>query len=187
MDAAPPSYALSTGLPTYAEAHAGPSIPSISIGTGGNSSLDEYTYRSGPLTLNMGPKRYGLARPSYGWNDVIEGFVHVKKNTRGVQSIIIRVEGEIGTGVSERGFLVQQSKTTILTLSETLFEASEDTKFPQEGAQYPFSFPLPTYVTGGREALPPSSALTHAGMAGNVTYYVWVEMIRKGKLRSNER
>ena len=188
MDVAPPSYALSTALPSYTEAAAGPSYsispPSSSQQT---TAHEEYVYKSGGLSLNLGPKRCGLVQASYGWNDTVEGTVTIKKNTKGVQSVTVHIEGEITTGVSERGFLVEQTKKKILHMSQILFQVSPGEEFPAGGAQYRFSFPLPTYVTGGREHLPPTCSLTHAGMAGNVTYSVRVEMLRKGKLRANER
>lgn len=184
MDLAPPSYAPSLAPPNYSVA-AGPSNTPVDPA---QRSPAEYVYKTSHLTLNLGPRRFGLIRPSYGWNDLVEGFVQVKKNTSSAQSIVVRVEGEITTGTSERGFLVEHDKKTILRMSKTLFESTpEQPSVPQEGVQYRFSFPLPSYITGGSDALPATSSLWYSGMAANITYYVWVEMIRKGRLRSNER
>jgi len=188
MDA-PPSY-VDSGLPPYSDPSGTPSsrIADGSV-TSVSSPLGDYHYTNGHLTLNLGQRHSGLIRPTYGWNGLVEGYVQVKKNTKGVQSITITIEGDLVIGVSERGFLVDQARTVILRMSHILFQSpsSEGSCPGPSGLRLAFSCPIPSYITGNTLPLPPSIAVLHYGMSGHITYSVKVEMIRKGRLRQNER
>ncbi|KAF8525992.1 hypothetical protein BU17DRAFT_83496 [Hysterangium stoloniferum] len=188
MDA-PPSY-VDSGLPQYSDPSGTPS-PRISDSsvTSVPTPRSDYHYTNGRLTLNLGRRHPGLTRPTYGWNGLVEGYVQVKKNTKSVQSITVTIEGDMITGVSERGFLVDQTRTVILRMSHTLFQSpsSEGSCSGPSGLQISFSCPIPSYMTGGTLPLPPSIAVLYCGMSGHVIYSVKVEMIRKGRLKQNER
>jgi hypothetical protein len=191
---APPSYVAPSSLPVYT-ADAQPNERTICTAGANTHALpsvigdpsQEYQYKNGRLKLNLGPKTPGLFRPAYGWNGTVDGYVQVKKSTKNVRSIIASVEGHVTTGLSERGFLTEQTKTTVLRVSQTLFDASTGDVHPVGGARYAFSFPLPSYIAGGTQPLPPTFAALHPGLGADVTYFVRVEMLRKGMLRQNER
>lgn len=186
LEAPPPSYEFASELPSYTlEANNPPS----SIELPRTQFEHEYRYKGDNLTLCLGSKRLGVFRPTYGWNDEISGYVFVRSNIKKVKSIILHIEGTLVAGISEGGFLVDQKRTTVLKASQTLVQASEGSEDVTciKGTQYSFTFPLPSYVTGGSEFLPATSSVIHAGMTVNVTYAVKVEMIRNGKLRANER
>ena len=188
MEAAPPSY-TDAGLPDYSQ-NAQPNEHSIVINASQSTSqpaLEEYQYKNGRLVLNLGPKHPRLFRPAYGWNGLVEGYVQVKKKTTNVQSIVVTIQGEVTTGLTERGFLTDQTRTIVLRTSQTLFDDSSGEQFPINGEHYTFSLPLPSYVAGGTDPLPPTFSVMSTGLAADVTYFIKVEMIRKGKLRQNER
>ncbi|KAF8589500.1 hypothetical protein K439DRAFT_362484 [Ramaria rubella] len=188
MEVTPPSYTY-PGLPVYS-LNALPNESSITNSNVPNSTghpLQEYQYKSGSLKINLGPKRSGLFRPTYGWNDVVEGYVEVKKNTKKVLSIVVVVEGQVTTGHTERGFLVDQTRKTVFQLSHTLYDSSSGEPLAIDGVRYSFSFPLPSYCTGGSLPLPPSFSVLRTGIAVDISYFIRVEMVRKGKLRQNER
>ena len=192
MDTIAPPYAASPNLPAYTpDAQANErTISATASSSATNTTGDptpEYQYKNGHLKLNLGPKTAGLFRPAYGWNDIVDGYVELKKNTKGVQSIVASVEGHVTAGCSERGFLTDQTKTTLLRMSQVLFDASAGQEWPVGGSRFAFSFPLPSYTTGGNQPLPPTFAALHAGLGVDVAYYVKIEMVRKGMLRRNER
>lgn len=183
MDAqAPPSYDY-VEPPSYAfEASSSRGVPPV-------QPEQEYRYKGDHLILSLGPKRLGVLRPTYGWNDDLTGHVIVRDKIKKVRCIRIQVEGHLTAGISEGGFLIEQKRITILGASQTLLETPEGEEDTTclGGTQYPFTFPLPSYVTGGMEILPPTSSVIHLGMTVNVMYTIKVEMIRNGKLRANER
>ena len=188
MEAAPPSY-TDANLPGYLE-NPGPNERCITADASQNVSQpgEVYQYKNGKLILNLGPKRAGLFRPAYGWNGIVDGYVQIKKNTKHIRSIVATIQGEVTTGLSERGFLSSQNRTIVLQASQTLFDSlSSEEQVPNGGARYPFSFALPSYVAGGSHPLPPSFSALHMGLALDVTYFIKVEMIRKGRLRQNGR
>lgn len=186
----PPSYG-SDSLPDYSSNayHIERSVTStVALSrTSQPQAAEEYQYTHGHLIVNLGPKRSRMFRPIYGWNAVVEGYVQIKKKPRNVQSIVATVEGQMTTGVTERGFLLDHNRAFVLQSSQTLFEASSGERAPTGGERYAFSFALPSYVTGGTDPLPPSFSALHMGLTVDVSYFIKVEMIRKGRLRQNER
>ncbi|GJJ08417.1 hypothetical protein Clacol_002633 [Clathrus columnatus] len=182
---APPSYEY-VEPPSYT-AHS--NIASTSHAVSPTRPEQDYRYKGDNLVLCLGPKRFGIIRPTYGWNDDIIGHVLIKRNIKKVKSIKVHIEGTMVVGLSEGGFLVDQKRVSVLKASQTLLEISEGQQdiTCMEGLLYPFTFPLPSYVTGGMEPLPPTSSVIHMGMTASVTYFIKVEMIRNGKLRANER
>lgn len=186
LEAPPPSYEFASELPSYTTLETNNPPPSVELP---RAQGQEYRYKGDNLTLCLGSKRLGVFRPTYGWNDEISGYVLVRSNIKKVKSIKLHIEGTLVAGISEGGFLVDQKRTTVLKASQTLVQASEGSEdvICTKDTQYPFTFPLPSYVTGGSEFLPATSSVIHAGMTVNVTYAVKVEMIRNGKLRANER
>lgn len=55
-----------------------------------------------------------------------------------------------------------------------------------QGSRYNFSIPFPTYVSGQTVPLPPSYAAIHPGVSTEVSYYIQVDVIRKGVFRRHE-
>jgi Arrestin (or S-antigen), N-terminal domain len=185
MDVAPPSYAA-PNLPVYSQS---PHPEEIRVTASQSTSHpeEEYQYKNGHLILNLGPKRWRIFRPAYGWNGLVDGYVQIKANTKKVRSIVATIQGQVTTGVSERGFLSDQTRTVVLRASQTLFDSSSGEQVPKDGARYAFSFALPSYVDGGSDPLPPSFSTVRMGLAAEVTYFIKVDLIRKGKFRQNER
>jgi hypothetical protein len=50
----------------------------------------EYIYSSGRLVLNLGPKLWNTAVPSYGRNTAVEGYVKVKKLSH-ISKVVVSV------------------------------------------------------------------------------------------------
>ncbi|KAF8514616.1 hypothetical protein JB92DRAFT_127162 [Gautieria morchelliformis] len=186
MDAAPPSYAAPS-LPLYSQIPRPEEIRVAADASQSTSHEEEYQYKHGHLLLNLGPKRAGVFRPAYGWNSLVGGYVQIKANTKKVRSIVATIQGQVTTGVSERGFLSHQTRTVVLRASQTLFDSSSGEQVPKDGARYAFSFALPSYVAGGSDPLPPSFSAVRMGLVAEVTYFIKVELIRKGRFRQNER
>lgn len=95
--------------------------------------------------------------------------------------------------VSRGGSLAAASDRVILSVEDKLFEADSsgsDSPKPSAtlhgGESFGFSLPFPTYITNGRDPLPPSQSLSQQGTYCTVNYTVRVDIIRKG-LRRHER
>lgn len=89
-DHPPPFAFLGHDLPTYARTAAADeriliSEPVASRAT--SVASREYVYETKRLRLNLGPKRWPIQVPCYGWNATIEGYVDVSDlaSTRAVK------------------------------------------------------------------------------------------------------
>ncbi|GJJ15860.1 hypothetical protein Clacol_010138 [Clathrus columnatus] len=177
---APPSYEYVEPPPYAAHVNTASSPPAISP----PQPELEHRYKGKNLVLCLGKNRFRTLIPVYRQNEHITGHVLIKRNIKKVKSIKVHIKG-ISVVRSSKGGSQQVS---ILEASQTLLE-------PLEGQQditcmeglYPFTFTLPSYVTGGMEPLPPSASFIHGGITTNVIYVIRVEMIRNGKFRANER
>lgn len=97
--------------------------------------------------------------------------------------------------VSRGGSLAAASDQVILSQSTAIFEAfnpsSSSGDCPKPSAtlsegSFDFSLSFPTYITNGRDPLPPSQSLSQQGVQCTINYAVRVDVIRKG-LRRHER
>ena len=93
------------------------------------------------------------------------------------------------------GSVAAASDKVILSQSAKLFEAGSSDSSGSDGSRssatlcgesFNFSLSFSTYVMSGRDALPPSQALSQQGTYCSVDYIVRVDIVRKG-LRRHER
>lgn len=93
-----------------------------------SASLEmDYVCDSKYLRLNMGNRIWSTEHPSYGRGSSIPGYITLK-NTKGIDKVIIFVEGTITTSVpSKQGAAkVPLSMFPVLRLSEVLFSRGSD-------------------------------------------------------------
>lgn len=86
-----PPYDCSSPLPGYITSRglASP-IETVSLLSSG-SQAGEYSYKSDHLHINLGPRRWGIRFPVYGFQDVVEGTVQVAKKCSHVVSVTAAV------------------------------------------------------------------------------------------------
>ena len=101
----------------------------------------------------------------------------------------------MGITTSQGGSVAAASDEVILSQSVKLFEAVNSDPSGGDGSKpsatlsgecFDFSLPFPTYITNGRDPLPPSQALSQQGTHCIISYTVRVDIVRKG-LRRHER
>lgn len=182
-----PPYDSSSPLPGYITSGA----PTSTIDT---TSL-QYNYKSNHLHINLGPRRWGTRFPVYGLQSVVEGTVRVIKKCSHVMSVTATLEGKVTITASRGGTLSAASDEVILSQSTKLFEVLDSDAPGREsskpyatlsGESFDFSLSFPTYITNGRDPLPPSQSLSQQGTHCAINYTVRVDIIRKG-LRRHER
>ena len=97
--------------------------------------------------------------------------------------------------VSHGGNVTAASDEVILSQSVKLFEAVNSGSSGSDGSKpsatlsresFNFALSFPTYITGGRDPLPPSQSLCQQGTYCNINYTIRVDIVRKG-LRRHER
>lgn len=192
-----PPYDSSSPLPGYitcgVPASQTDTIPLLSSGYQGR--VGEYHYKSDHLHVNLGPRRWGTRFPVYGFQSAVEGTVRFTKKCSHVVSVTATLEGTVAITASRGGSLAAASDQVILSQSAKLFEAfnsdSSARDSPKPSAtlsreSFDFSLSFPTYVTNGRDPLPPTQTLSQQGTYCAINYAVRVDIIRKG-LRRHER
>ncbi|CAG7850620.1 SubName: Full=Uncharacterized protein {ECO:0000313/EMBL:CCA72175.1} [Serendipita indica DSM 11827] len=142
----------------------------------------DYIFTSERLELNMGRKRFPIKVPCYGMDGVVEGKVTVK-DFKAAAKLSVTLEGACNTNVVERGMNVYSSTKKLLSMTEVLWTRSDGSACPDTPQDFSFSFRIPTNV---HPPLPHSYATVHPGLNADVTYYVKVDLFRKG-LRRHER
>ncbi|KAL5529317.1 hypothetical protein ACEPAG_5302 [Sanghuangporus baumii] len=183
----PPSYARSTDSrssipsPQYSPS---PLASELIIRSGSEAtclSLENYTYRSKHITVNLGPKIWGTSIPIYGNNASVDGILSLSGDLRGVTAMYIKLEGTVTNTYTERGLITGSSSVDVL---ETC--SSFATLAPNEWSEgRPFSITFPVTVVGKYNPLPPSAIMYHPGVTCAVRYRLKVKIFRKG-LRRNE-
>ncbi|TDL27251.1 hypothetical protein BD410DRAFT_761961 [Rickenella mellea] len=177
----PPPY--STELPSsppYSSAalgHGEQLHPQLSQPTS-SSSTQEYVYGTPHLELNLGPKIWGTPNPSYGRNASVEGVVTIKGSLDKIIRATARLEGKIVTLASERGLITSSLNLSIVSVRADIYPSH-----PNASAQYSFSLPFPTYVSGKNYLLPPTCSIYHPGITCDITYELRIDLTRKGMRR----
>ena len=96
--------------------------------------------------------------------------------------------GTVVNAVTDRGLTVAQTEKVVVSQTLNLFpsaSASSEQVGPSK-SRYRFSLPIPSYVQGGTEELPPSFIAYHPRYSSQVKYVIKVDMHKKG-LRIHER
>ncbi|GJJ15859.1 hypothetical protein Clacol_010137 [Clathrus columnatus] len=187
---APPPYEY-VDPPSYtARVNTASSPPASSPAVSPTRPTIERCYKGKNLVLCLEQNRLRTLFPIYGLSEDITGHVLIKRSIKKVKFIKVHIEGFEGisvVGSSGGGSRVNKKWVAVLKASQTLLEAPEGHRdiTCMEGL-YPFTFTLPSYVTGGTEPLPPSVSFIRGGMTTDVIYFIRVEMIRNGRLRANE-
>ncbi|KAF9792474.1 hypothetical protein BJ322DRAFT_1029441 [Thelephora terrestris] len=187
-----PPYDSSSPLPGYITSRGLASLRHTISPLRGNPSVDEYSYKSDHLDINLGPRQWGTRFPVYGLQSAVEGRVWFAKKCSHVVSVTATLEGKLTTSVSRGGSLAAASDQVILSQSAKLFEVINTNCYNSKpsttlfGECFDFSLSFLTYIANGRDPLPPSQSLSQQGTYCTINYTVRVDVIRKG-LRRHER
>ena len=96
----------------------------------------------------------------------------------------------ITTSEYSRAVVPSVNKATVLSRTFTLVGRSEVTadgcRCICAGTDFTFSLPFPTYIDGRTTPLPPSYTAIHPGATTEMSYYLQVDIARKGFFRRHE-
>ncbi|KAI0703574.1 hypothetical protein BC835DRAFT_1262709 [Cytidiella melzeri] len=183
-------------LPLYTEVpaatervlvHSTPSSPTATSPT----HIRRFLFTTDHLEIDLGEFPCALMHPAYGLKGVVEGTVNFRGKCTHVSGITVKLEGIIKTAVSEHALRAPIAGLHIFTLfSKTtplVPQCSLDAgQTINAGSRYPFTIMFPTRADGQNVRLPPSYSAIHSGVSSEISYYVQVDVSRKGRFRRNE-
>ncbi|ETW85691.1 hypothetical protein HETIRDRAFT_43629 [Heterobasidion irregulare TC 32-1] len=151
------------------------------------SPCTHFLYRSDYLEINLGRKLWGLSLSAYGFTDIVDGTVKLRKECTHVVRLTATLEGKVKVTAVSRG--VVDEMTSLTTVYETIdipiLDTSRGPYYLTEQLYY-FAIPLPNRIQGGTLPLPPSYAAWNPGVSCEVSYTLKIDAYRKGLLRRHE-
>lgn len=134
------------------------------------------------MRINMGPRLWNLQSPSYGLNGKIEGTIALSGEQDRVESVTMTLEGRIRTTLSQRSAMSADSLLTLLSHTETIYDASKTNSFSwEEVHSFCLSIPREAKFQGQLTTLPPSHLSYDQLATTDVFYTVKFQMNRRNK------
>jgi len=182
--APPPGYCDASLLPSYSpsaqESEQLLALPEWQD-TGDRSVLSEYITSSKGILLNLGPKQWPTQAPCYPRGGVVEGYVDLQC-LKTVTKIDVKLCGILINSLTERGLAMGQIERELVSTTENLYTETSTTD-SSGSHRFGFSIPIPQFVQGSTEPLPPSFAAYHPRVTSQVKYVIKVDVTRRGLRR----
>ncbi|KZT41989.1 hypothetical protein SISSUDRAFT_140431 [Sistotremastrum suecicum HHB10207 ss-3] len=150
-----------------------------------SNSNTEYIYTSQDITLNLGPRVWPTHAAAYPLGGVVEGVIELP-NLKFVTRVDVKLVGVQTNCLTDRGLAIGQTQREVANVSQNLFTATRDTESPSQQPRFEFSIPIPQYIQGGMEPLPPSFFAFHPRLTSEIKYVIKVDVSKKG-LRRHSR
>ncbi|TFY77411.1 hypothetical protein EWM64_g6602 [Hericium alpestre] len=136
----------------------------------------------------MGPRFWGLPRPAFGVNGLVEGSIKFDRRCTHVVRLSVTLLGKLKVTSTVRGMIADMNEQIIVNDTVDLPPpASSECGCYQTEQLYSFSLPFPTLVKGSASPLPPSFSAWSPGVSTEITYVVKIDVYRKGFRPHNGR
>ncbi|KZV67982.1 hypothetical protein PENSPDRAFT_583121 [Peniophora sp. CONT] len=162
------------------------------------NSTNAYCFGGNLLAVSLGRRFWGLRHPAYGAHGEVHGYVRLGKKLTHATKVTVSLIGKVDITATIRGARAATNMNELTIVKETLVlpNPNAGAAKPGEPAFYPtdfcfgfnLRFPEQIRTPGGCQTPPPPTYMAWSpGMTCEVSYFVKVDVVRKGMRRHEER